>query len=96
VVGRQRRGRFGAALRGALGGGAAGGLAGGALEHFRPGTMGQMQSGLNSMRQMYNRNTPMPTKSVQTARTAMTNAGEEPMYDEQLGANAAMQAAQRG
>jgi hypothetical protein len=96
VVGRQQRSRFGAAMRGALGGGAAGGLAGGALEHFRPGTMGQMQSGLNSMRQMYNRNTPMPTKSVQTARTAMTNAGEEPMYDEQLGANAAMQAAQRG
>jgi hypothetical protein len=96
VVGRQQRSRFGAALRGALGGGAAGGLAGGALEHFRPGTMSQVQSGLNSMRQMYNRNTPMPTKSVQTARTAMTNAGEEPMYDEQLGANAAMQAAQRG
>ena len=64
VVGRQRRGRFGAAMRGALGGGVAGGLAGGALEHFRPGTMGQAQSGLNSMRQMYNRNTPMPTKSV--------------------------------
>ncbi|WP_353208319.1 hypothetical protein [Sphingorhabdus sp.] len=96
VVGRQRRGRFGAAMRGALGGGVAGGLAGGALEHFRPGTMGQAQSGLNSMRYMYNRNTPMPTKSVQTARTAMTNAGEEPMYDEQLGANAAMQAARLG
>jgi hypothetical protein len=49
VVGRQRRGRFGAALRGALGGGAAGGLAGGALEHFRPGTMGQAQDWLKSM-----------------------------------------------
>jgi hypothetical protein len=36
VVGRQRRGRFGAALRGALGGGAAGGLAGGAMSAFAP------------------------------------------------------------
>jgi hypothetical protein len=36
VVGRQRRGRFGAALRGALGGGAAGGLAGAGMSAFAP------------------------------------------------------------
>jgi len=49
VVGRQRRSRFGAALRGALGGGAAGGLAGGALEAYSPGAMGKAQDWLKSM-----------------------------------------------
>ena len=77
VVGRKQRGRFGAMMRGALGGGAAGGLAGGALEHFRPGTMGQAQSGLNNLRQMYN-GKQSPDRKPQSAEALNEAYGEEP------------------
>jgi hypothetical protein len=99
VVGRQQRSRFGAALRGALGGGAAGGLAGGAMSAFAPKATAQagqwLQNQGQNMRQMYNRNTPVPTAAVQQARQTREAEGLEPGTDPLLGDSPSMVAARR-
>ena len=88
----RRRSRLMAALRGLAGGAAMGGVAGGAAGHF----LGPQVTPENMLaaKQMYNRNTPLPTKAVAQAKETMQAAGEEPMYDQLLGGNDALNAAQ--
>lgn len=76
VVGRRRRGRFGAALRGALGGGVLGAGAGAAAGHFAPN---QVNSAMNYMQQqgrgLYQQYLqPKLTSTPQSGRPGMPGA----------------------